>query len=54
MVHLALLLSRLVDVAAVDEERLQLGDHARRDEDVVEQGEEHQLLLLHRVADLPE
>jgi hypothetical protein len=54
VVHLGLLLSRLVDISAVDKERLELCDDTRGDEDVVEQGEEDELLLLDRVANLPE
>ena len=54
VIHLGLLLSGLVDITTVDEQRLELRDDTRGDEDIVEKGEEDQLLLLDGVANLPE
>ena len=53
-VHLGLLLTKLVDVSSIDEERLKLIDHTRGNEDEVKNSEELQLQIRNAIADLPE
>lgn len=51
VVYLALLLSYLKDVAAVDKERLQLANNTQGNEDKVKDGKEILLQIYQRVAD---
>jgi len=53
-VHLGLSLARLENVAALDEQGLQLGDDAGSHKDEVEDGEQTQLEIADRVANHPE
>ncbi|PMB69223.1 hypothetical protein BM221_003861 [Beauveria bassiana] len=52
-VRLGLLLARLENVAAADEERLQLGEHAGRDKDELENGKHLGLQVVEGVANHP-
>lgn len=53
MIHLALFLSCFIDIAAVDEERLQLGNDAWRNKDEVEDGKEVLLKVCKTIANHP-
>jgi hypothetical protein len=54
VIHLTLLLAGLVDIATVDEQRLELGDDTWRDEDEVENSEEILLKVCQAITNVPE
>lgn len=54
MVHLALLLPRLKDIATVYEKRLELGNDTLRNKNKVEDGKEVLLQVCKTISDHPE